>query len=62
MLKHSITPFINKSDMMMFLNQYLVVLYKTQKFLGQSRGWITNSVINHNINISKYNSLRKRFH
>ena len=61
MIKHSITPFINESDMMMYLNQYLVVLYQTQKFLGQSLRWITDSVIDHSINISKYNSLRKKF-
>ena len=27
------------------------------KYLGKGSGWIINSVVNHTINISKYNSL-----
>ena len=28
-----------------------------QKYIGQGSGWIIDSVIDHNINISKYNPL-----
>ena len=36
---------------------YSTIISNTQKYLGQGSGWIIDSVLDHNINISKYNSL-----
>ena len=44
-----------KVTLMMCLNQSILQLY--QKYLGKGSGWIIDSVINHNISISKYNPL-----
>ena len=42
----------------MYFNQSIAELYQTyKKFLGKNSGWIIDSVIDHNINISKYNPL-----
>ena len=44
--------------MMMYLNQSILQLYETyKKNLGKGSGWIIDSVIMHNINISRYNPL-----
>ena len=44
-----------KVTFMMNLNQSIVLLYKTQKFLGDGSGWIMDSFTEHNFNISKHN-------
>ena len=36
---------------------YSTITSKIQKSLGQGSGWIIDSAIDHNINISKYNPL-----
>ena len=36
---------------MMYLNQSILRLYKTEKYLGKGSGWIIDSVIDHIINI-----------
>ena len=42
----------------MYLNQSILQLYQNIKnFLGKGSGWIIDSVIEYNINISKYNPL-----
>ena len=42
----------------MYFNQSIAELYQTyKKFLGKDSGWIIDSVIDHNINISKHNPL-----
>ena len=41
----------------MYFNQSIL---QFQKSLGKSSGWIIDSVIEHNINISKYNPLAGR--
>ena len=44
--------------MIMYLNQYMLLLYQTCKiFLGKDSGWIIDSIAEHNINISKYHPL-----
>ena len=49
---------INKIDIDdLFESIYSTVISKIQKSLGQGSGWIIDSVIDHNINISKYNPL-----
>lgn len=64
MKKNYITPFIRtqkqkkllmKVTFMMNLNQSIVLLYKTQKFLGDGSSWIMDSFTEHNFNISKHN-------
>ena len=37
-----------------FESIYITIISNIQKSLGQGSGWITDSVINHSINISKY--------
>ena len=63
-IKHFITPFTQtqkqkqlliKVPLVMYLNQSIIS--NIQKSLGQCPGWIIDSVIDHNINISKYNLL-----
>ena len=65
MAKENMTLFIDtqmhnqllaKAILMMYLNQYILQLYKTRKSFLQ-KGWIIDSIIDHNINISKYNPL-----
>ena len=65
MAKENMTLFIDtqmhnqllaKAILMMYLNQYILQLYKTRKSFLQ-KGWIVDSIIDHNINISKYNPL-----
>ena len=60
MIKHSITSFIRFHKqkqsligvtLMTYLNQSITHILNTQKFIGK------DSVMDHNINISKYNSL-----
>ena len=47
-----------KVTLIMCLNQYILQLYQNiQKSLGKGSGWIIDSVIEHNISISKYNPL-----
>ena len=40
-----------------FKSIYTTILSNIQKSLGKGSGWITDSVIDHNIKISKYNPL-----
>ena len=48
----------NESDIDdVFESIYTAIISNIQKSLGKGLGWITNSVINHNISISKYNPL-----
>ena len=46
-----------KATLKMYLNQSTLQLYQTENFLGKDSGWIIDSAVDHNINISKYNSL-----
>ena len=47
-----------KVTLIMYLNQSILKLYQTYKnFLGKGSLWIIDSVIEHNISISKYNPL-----
>ena len=41
----------------MFQSIYTTITTNLQKSSGKSLGWITDSVINHTFNISKYNPL-----
>ena len=43
-----------KVILMMYLNQSTIISNK-QKYLGKGSGWIIVSVIDRNINVSKYN-------
>ena len=66
MIKHYRTPLINGEKQKQLINEsntderflsiYSIVIWNIQKSLGQDSGWITDSVIGHNINTSKYNS------
>ena len=47
---------------MVCLNQSVLVISNIQKSLGKDSGWITKSVINHNISISNYNPLARSSH
>ena len=40
----------------MFKSVYTTIISNIQKSLRKKSGWIINSVVNHNISISKYNS------
>ena len=44
----------------MHLNQSIVLFYETKNSLGKGSGWIIDSVIDNNINVSKYNPLAGR--
>ena len=68
MIKHYIAPFIhtqkdiktiiNESDIGdVFESTYSTIISNIQTFLGQSSSWIIDSVIDHDINISKFNPL-----
>ena len=48
---------ISESDIddNVFKSIYTTVTSNIQKYLGKGSGWVTDSVIDHNINISKYN-------
>ena len=49
---------INESDIDdVFESTYTTVMSNIKKSLGKSSGWITDSFIEHNISISKYNPL-----
>ena len=49
---------INQSDIDdVFESKYTTVISSIQNSLWKSSGWITESVIEHNINVSKYNHL-----
>ena len=49
---------INESDIDdMFQSVYTIIIRNIQKSLGKSAGWIIDSVIDHTVNISKYNAL-----
>ena len=52
--------FLMKVTLMMYLNQCILPLCQTTKSLGQVLGSIIDSVIEHNINVSKYNHLSGR--
>ena len=41
----------------MFTSIYTAVITNIQKYSGKGSGWIIDSVIDHNISISKYNPL-----
>ena len=41
----------------MFKSTYTTIISNIQKSLGKGSDWITDSVIDHNISISKYNPL-----
>ena len=64
MIKLNMAPFIHthkqkqlsmKVTFMIYLNQSILQLYPTYKILRKCSGWIIDSVIDDNINISKYN-------
>ena len=64
MIKQSMTLFIkaeiiiNESDIdYVFQSVYTKIMPNIQKSLGKGSGWIIDSVIDHNISISKYNTL-----
>ena len=40
-----------------FQSVYTTIISNIQKSLGKDSGWITDSAIDHNISISKYNPL-----
>ena len=40
-----------------FQSIYSTIMSNTQKYLGQDSDWITDSVIDHNLDISKHNHL-----
>ena len=43
---------------MKYLNQFILQLYQThKKYHGNGFGWVIDSVIDHNTNISLYNPL-----
>ena len=42
---------------MMYLNQYTTIISNIKKKLEKGLGYINDSVIDHNINISKYSTL-----
>ena len=49
---------INESDIDdVFKSIYTTIITNIQKFLGKSLGFITDSVIDHTISFSKYNTL-----
>ena len=50
---------INESDIddNVFKSIYTTVILNIQKLLGKGSSWITDSVIEYNINMSKYNVL-----
>ena len=65
MIKQNRAPFIRyqkqkqlliKVTLMIYLNQYVLQFYQTwyKKYLEKGSGWITDSVIDHIINISRY--------
>ena len=49
---------INESDIDdVFESTYTTIISNIQKYLGKRSGWITDSVIDHNISILRYNPL-----
>ena len=50
------TIFTENDIVDVFESIYITVISNIQKSLGQHSGWIIISVIDHNINISKYNT------
>ena len=49
---------INESDTDdVFQSIHTIIISNIQKYLGKGSGWITDSVIDHTVNISKYNPL-----
>ena len=50
------TIFTENDTVDVFESIYITVISNIQKSLGQRSGWIIISVIDHNINISKYNT------
>ena len=52
---------IDKSDIDdVFQSIYTTIIVNIQKFLGKCSGWISDSVIDHTISISKYSPLAGR--
>ena len=52
---------INENDIVdLFQSIYTTVMSNIRKVLGKGSGWIIDSVIDHNINISKYNLVAGR--
>ena len=57
-LGHSVTVIINESDIDDVLQSvYTTIITNIQKFLGKGLHWTCDSVIDHTVSISKYNSL-----
>ena len=48
---------INESNIDMFESIYIMIISNLHKSPGKSSCWIIDSVIDHNVNISKYNPL-----
>ena len=70
-IKQSLTLFIQnqsrnnyqwKQHLWCISSIYAKVISSIQKFLGGSSGWIIDSIFDHNISISKYNSLAWRIY
>ena len=67
MIKQNMTPFIQTQKQKTIINEsdhddvfesiYITIISNIQNFLGKGSGWIIDSVIDHNINISKCNPL-----
>ena len=57
-LKSKAETIINESDINdVFESIYTAIISNIQKSIGKGSGWIIDSFIGHNINISKYNPL-----
>ena len=61
MVNQNLTPFILiKNTVDAFGSIYSTILWNIQNSLGKGSGWIIDSVIDNNINMSKYNPLAGR--
>ena len=61
MENQNVTPFILiKNTVDAFESIYSTILWNIQNSLGKGSGWIIDSVIDNNINISKYDPLAGR--
>ena len=60
-LKLKAETIINESNIHdVFESVYRTIISNMQKSLGKGSCWIIDSVVNHTINVSKYNSLAGR--
>ena len=57
MMKQNIVIFIRTQKQELLLMRVMLKMYLNQFILRSYSGWIIDSVIDHNINISKYNPL-----